>query len=135
MKSASPIRLQSDLMKAATITGAQAHRTPPEQIEYWASLGRSVESVLSMDAILAVRAGLAKLKLEAIKAEPVDPEAVFASLEEDRQSGLLANDISSASVRYQASTAHPGMLEQIDINGHVTLGQFNDGHFVAQVAE
>lgn len=37
MKSASPIRLQSDLMEAAAITGAQAHRTQPEQIEYWAS--------------------------------------------------------------------------------------------------
>ncbi|MCB1936185.1 MAG: hypothetical protein KDF59_09600, partial [Nitrosomonas sp.] len=35
-KSASPIRLQEELMKAAELTASRFHRSTAEQIEYWA---------------------------------------------------------------------------------------------------
>ncbi|MCF8003822.1 MAG: ParD-like family protein [Chromatiaceae bacterium] len=37
-KSASPIRLQEDLMQSASLAGSQLHRSAAEQIEYWAWL-------------------------------------------------------------------------------------------------
>ncbi len=37
-KSASPIRLQEDLMQAAALTGERFHRSTAEQIEYWAEM-------------------------------------------------------------------------------------------------
>ena len=33
-KAASPVRLQDELMQAATVTGARLHRSAAEQIEY-----------------------------------------------------------------------------------------------------
>ncbi|MCF6202823.1 MAG: ParD-like family protein [Methylococcaceae bacterium] len=57
-KSASPIRLQADLMQAAEITAKRYHRSTAEQIEYWADLGRTVASTLDPDVLLSVAAGL-----------------------------------------------------------------------------
>ncbi len=48
-KSASPIRLQEDLMKLAAVTGKRPHRSTAEQIEYWAEMGRNVSAMLNPD--------------------------------------------------------------------------------------
>jgi hypothetical protein len=58
-KSASPVRLQDDLMRRAALAGARHHRSAAQQIEYWASLGREVAALLDPDRLLAVQAGLA----------------------------------------------------------------------------
>jgi ParD-like antitoxin of type II bacterial toxin-antitoxin system len=41
------IRLSDDLFGQAQKTGALYHRSPPQQVEYWAKLGRVMESTLS----------------------------------------------------------------------------------------
>ena len=128
-KAASPIRLQADLMEAAALTGKRSHRSSAEQIEYWASIGRSVGKVLNPDAILAITTGLARVKVEPVIAGPIDPGQVFAALERDRKSGALAQSVSESTVRYQVSDSHPGQLEQIDSDGKITTGQFNQGVF------
>jgi len=128
-KAVSPVRLQADLMEAAALTGKRLHRSSAEQIEYWASIGRSVGLLLNPDSLLAVTAGLARLKVEPVIASPVDPDQVFAALERDRKSGVLARSVSQSTVRYQASDSHPGQLEQIDTDGTITIGQFKGGVF------
>jgi len=128
-KSASPVRLREDLMQSASLAGSRHHRSATEQIEYWASLGRQVAGFVDPDTLLDVAAGLARLKVEPILAQPVSPEAVFAAVEADRGSGLLSQKVSTAAIRYQASRAHPGYLERIDRNGERTLGTFDDGVF------
>lgn len=128
-KSASPVRLQQELMQRATLAGARHHRSAAEQIEYWATLGRQVAGVLDPDKLLDVLAGLAAVRVEPVTTAAVAPEQVFAALEQQRRSGELSGAVSSAVLRYQASTAHPGFLEEINPSGRRRLGQFRHGVF------
>jgi len=128
-KAASPVRLQEELMQAASLTGARSHRSAAEQVEYWASLGRQIANFVDPDTLLEVAAGLARLKVEPTVSQSIDPEAVFAAVEADRRSGVLSKKVTTASIRYQASVTHPGYLEQIDENGARTVGTFNNGAF------
>jgi len=130
-KAASPIRLQEDLMQAAESTAKRFHRSTAEQIEYWADLGKTVTSILDPDILLSVTAGLTTLKTEPVFSTPIDPDAVFQSLENEREEGILQNTITTNTVKYQASTQHLGYLEQIDLNGAITIGQFDNGQFTA----
>lgn len=128
-KAASPIRLQSDLMESAARVSARHHRSVAEQIEYWAALGRQVSRVLDPDTLLEVAAGTVRLRLEPISAPVVPSEQVFAAVDAARTSGTLAQSVSAASIRYQASETHPGCLEQIAADGTRRLGQFRQGVF------
>lgn len=128
-KASSPVRLQAELMEAATRSGQLAHRSAAEQVEYWASIGRTVGNLLTPDALVAVRSGLAQVKVEPILGSPIDPDQVFANLNQQRQSGQLVNTINTGNVRYQASVQHPGFLEQINPDGSIIIGQFRNGLF------
>ena len=128
-KSASPVRLQQELMQSATLAGARHHRSAAEQIEYWATLGRQVAGVLDPDKLLDVLSGLAAVRVEPVTTAAVAPEQAFAALEQQRRSGQLSGAVSSAALRYQASTAHPGFLEEIASDGRRRLGQFRHGMF------
>ncbi|MEE9338255.1 MAG: hypothetical protein V3U87_09260 [Methylococcaceae bacterium] len=130
-KSASPIRLQAELMQAAESTAKRFHRSTAEQIEYWADLGRSVSSTLDPDVLLSVLSGLTIIKTEPVISSPIDPAEVFKALENDRHTGLLHNSVASATTSYQASTKHLGLLEQVDQDGNITLGEFKNGQFIA----
>ncbi|WP_432472806.1 TA system antitoxin ParD family protein [Amphritea sp. HPY] len=128
-KAHSPLRLEADLVEQARITGKQLHRSTAEQIEYWADIGRNVAKVITPETLLQVYSGLARVKVEPVAGPTVDPEAVFHALEEDRECGNLKDNITSSSLRYQASVQHPGLLEQIALDGTVTLGRFKNGEF------
>jgi hypothetical protein len=129
-KSASPIRLQADLMQAATVAGKRLHRSTAEQIEYWADMGRRIATVLDPDDLLSVASGLAKINIEPVYAKPVNPDEIFDALEEDRRAGSLYQIINSRTVRYQVSESHPGYLEQINPDGEMTTGKFDNGEFL-----
>ncbi len=58
-KAASPIRLQAELMRTATIAGQRQHRSTAEQIKYWAAIGRSLAKIIDQDTLLELSAGLA----------------------------------------------------------------------------
>ena len=121
--------LQQDLMQRATLTGARHQRSAAEQIEYWAALGQQVAGILDPDKLLDVLTGLAAIKVVPIATSAVDPEQAFAALEQQRCSGQLSQSASGASLRYQASKAQPGLLEEINPNGMRRLGHFRDGVF------
>ena len=133
-KAASPIRLEKELMAAATRSGKRLHRTAAEQVEYWADIGRTVDASVSPDSLLEVATGLAQLKVERVVAVPVDPDDVFAALERDRNSGRLAKSVAGVGVRFQASRQYPGALERIDADGEITVGSFENGEFIAMPA-
>ncbi|SJM90740.1 type II toxin-antitoxin system VapB family antitoxin [Crenothrix polyspora] len=130
-KAASPIRLQDDIMQAATLAGKRNHRSAAEQIEYWAEMGRKVAAFLNPDDLLSVSAGLAKIRLEPVFGVPLDADTVFCALEAERSNGSLSQTVTRSSVRYQVSPLHPGYLEQIDGNGVRVTGQFENGEFIA----
>jgi hypothetical protein len=128
-KAHSPLRLEKQLVEQATLSGKLLHRSAAEQIEYWADIGRTVSSKMSPDALLQVISGLAQVKVEPVVTPVVDADLLFGELEEDRQSGALAQGITQSAVNYQASAAYPGLLEQIDHDGKVVIGSFQNGAF------
>ena len=132
-KAASPIRLQDELMQAAALTAERFHRSTAEQIEYWAEMGRNVDHILNPDDLLAISAGLAKITVEPVISEPVDPAAVFQSLEIDRAAGVLPQTVIGSAIRYQASATHPGLLEQIQPDGRIKTGKFQGGEFIEMI--
>ena len=142
-KASSPVRLEADLMQAATITGERAKRSAAEQIEYWAGLGRSIAKTIDHDTLLAVSTGLATLKVEPVIGEALDADSVFDALQHSRNSGKLSEDIMALAssglkqrenpanhVRYQAAVGHAGFLEQLHADGTVLIGQFINGEFL-----
>ena len=128
-KSASPIRLQQELMQSASAAAALHHRSTAEQIEYWASLGRQVARFINPEDLLDVASGLARFHVEPVPSKPVPPDAVFAAVERARTTGALSAQVSQASIRYQASADHPGALERITADGKRTVGHFVNGAF------
>ena len=131
VKAVSPIRLQQNLMQSAELAGKRFHRSTAEQIEYWAALGQSVSSTLNPDILLAIQTGLAKLNVEPVISPRINPDTVFGNLERQRKDSVLPDKVTSACTRYQVSSANPGWLEAIGVNGEVTVGQFKNGEFIA----
>ena len=129
-KASSPMRLEQGLVRAATLSSGLYKRSIAEQVEYWADIGRRVEKVIDPDTLLAIQAGLATVQVVPKDDVAVDADQLFARMEDDRRSGELAASVSSGALRYQASLAHPGMLERIDADGERTLGQFQQGQFI-----
>jgi len=128
-KSSSPVRLQRELMDAAALNGKRNHRSAAQQVEYWASIGRSVNNMVDPESLLSVISGLAKVTVESNRNVTIQSDDVFQSLENDRNQGDLQASVTTSTVRYQASSV-PGQLERIDPNGKVTLGQFMNGEFI-----
>lgn len=129
-KSASPIRLQAELMQVAESTAKRFHRSTAEQIEYWADIGREVSAELDPDVLLSIKSGLTVIKTEPVFSDPVDPDRVFKSLEKERNTGVLSTVVTNSTVRYQASTECPGYLEKVDACNNITIGHFENGQFI-----
>jgi len=128
-KASSPLRLEEELVKQAALAGKQLHRSTAEQIEYWADIGRQVANTITPDTLLQVCAGLARVTVEPVAAPLIDPDDLFNELEQARAKGSIQTDITHSTFRYQASTKHPGLLEQIALDGRVRIGHFENGEF------
>lgn len=126
---ASPMRLSPDLVRAAEAESLLHKRSVPRQIEYWAELGRQLADQLSMEDLLAVRQGLARLELRAVEAAPVDPDEVFSEVSELRESGGLYDAVTDADFHYEPSRYKPGMLDRVHRDGRRETGTFEGGEF------
>ncbi len=131
-KAPSPIRLQQDLMLQAESTARRFHRSTAEQIEYWATLGRSVASTLDPDVLMSISAGLSRLQVEQVVTPAINPDEVFRTLEEQRDNGSLQRNLTTSPISYQVSLTQPGALERIDEYGETTTGHFENGVFISQ---
>ncbi|MBU4387890.1 ParD-like family protein, partial [Candidatus Dependentiae bacterium] len=127
----SPLRLNSALIIAAQKVGTIQKRSVPNQIEYWAELGRAVEHLLEPADIYAITQGLKKITVEAVESEALNPEEVFASLEKGRSNGTLTEKLTSASAYYETSRNIPGLLDKVNTStGERQTGRFQNGKFI-----
>jgi hypothetical protein len=130
---ASPLRLSAALVEAAEKEGAVQKRSAPKQIEFWAELGKAVDGVIDAADVVAVIQGLRKIKVEPVTSMAVDARDVFDSLETIRESGGLAEKVTSAAVYYEASLSRPGLLDRVSSRtGERQTGQFHKGVFKVQ---
>jgi hypothetical protein len=129
-KAHSPIRIQDDLMRAARAAGQQMHRSTAEQIEYWASIGKSLSGVVDADQLLDVISGLATIEIKPVGNVNVDFDTVLDELEKDRSSGVLEHAVRSQDeTHYQACRLRPGFIERVEPGGAVIVGKFENGVF------
>jgi len=128
-KAASPVRLQQNLMQAATLAGKRFHRSASEQVEYWADIGQRVSNIIDPDVLLSISAGLARVKIEPVLGKPIDPNKLFKSMEAERAHGTLSPAVSNNALKYQVSHSYPGQLERIQ-GGRIDIGQFKNGQFI-----
>lgn len=66
--------------------------------------------------------------MEQVVGQRVDPEAVFSALDVQREGRDLQAGVSESPVRYQTSLDYPGLLERIDRDGSLQVGQFRNGN-------
>jgi len=86
------IRISDELATYAEAAAVVSHRSPPQQIEHWAQIGRVLEPALSYRAEAAVKqVGRAELDAALDRAET--PEAIRRTQEIVRRtSGAIASE-------------------------------------------
>jgi len=129
MAGSTPLRLDEDLVRAAGAAGRLHRRSVPRQIEFWAEIGRAVEKRLSVEDLIAVREGLARLVVDRGTSLAAPPAEVFGDIERLREAGALADRVSETPTRYQSCPGRPGLLERIAGDGSRALGRFQGGEF------
>lgn len=85
---------------------------------------------MKLDLLEFRPANIEEEKRGEVVASAVDADVVFGLFEADRQSQKFSKDVTGSTVRYQTSHTHPGLLERIDQDGHVTQGTFKNGVFI-----
>ncbi len=127
------LRIDQDLAFQAEREAKIQNRSKTKQLEYWAKLGKAISSKLNIADAFAVSQGIKTIKLEithSAQSIPIDPDAIFNDLENDRAKGLLAKDVTSAKIYYEASIEHPGYLDRVNsVTGKKQTGSFEDGEF------
>jgi len=111
------------------------NRSKTKQLEYWAKLGKAISSKLDITDAFAVSQGIKTIKLElspSVQSIPIDSDVIFDDLENDRAKRLLAKNVTSAKIYYEASVEHPGCLDRVNsITRERQTGSFENGKFRA----
>ncbi len=127
------LRIDRDLALQAEREARIQNRSKAKQLEYWAILGKTVASKLSISDAFAVSQGIKTIKLEEptlVQSISMNSDDVFNRLEKDRDKGILAGKVTTARIYYEASKDHPGYLDQVDsITGERHTGIFEHGEF------
>jgi len=129
------LRIDRDLALQAEREARIQNRSKTKQLEYWAKLGKAVSSKLDISDAFAVSQGIKTIKLEvapSVQSIPVDSDTIFNGLENDRAKGILAENVTSARIYYEASVEHPGYLDRVNaITRERQTGSFEHGEFKA----
>jgi hypothetical protein len=105
-------------------------RSIPNQVEYWATLGRIVSSVIGIEDAYAIIQGLKQVRVEPVQTVSVDSDAVFNNLEADRKKGFKDKPVTSAPFYYEASKKGNGLLDMVNSQtGERKTGKFSKGKF------
>lgn len=113
-----PLRLSDDLLLEARLAGELQKRSPAQQIEYWAALGRALEPLLQVEQVFALhKAGKLRPVSECLRGvdTPEGRRRVSAILEQKEFP------------HYEPGPK--GLLTRIEKNGKRATGRFVDRQF------
>ena len=97
------LRLDDELVAHAEAEGRLSKRSPPKQVEYWADLGRRLAEMLSPMDLIALTQGIVRVRVDSLDAEWIDPDAVFAEVDRQRELGGTNAELTQAPFYYEAS--------------------------------
>ncbi len=115
-----PVKVSDALVLDARLMGEATQRSIAGQIEFWARLGRSIETLLRGDQMLALcRAG---------KAKPLS--ACLESMDSPEGRKRLAEHLKSLPFpHFEPARGSAGLLVRIEANGKRTTGRFVNRKF------
>ncbi len=117
-----PVKVSDALVLDARLMGEATQRSIAGQIEFWARLGRAVETLLRGDQMLAL--------CKAAKARPLS--ACLESVDSVEGRKRLAKHLASLPYpHYEPAPDSAGLLIRIDAHGRRTLGRFVNRKFQA----
>ena len=110
-----PVAISDDLIREASLMAEVSERSLSAQIEFWASLGRSVEPLLRGEQVVALR--------RSSRARPLSEALRDVDTEEGRKrvKGYLD---AGPHPQFEAVPDSPGLYRKIEADGTVTLGKF-----------
>src|SRR5262249_10266859 len=115
-----PVKVSDALVLDARLMGEATQRSIAGQIEFWARLGRAVETLLRGDQMLAL--------CKSGKAKPLS--ACLNSIDSGEGGKRLAVHIRSLPYpHYEPVPGSPGLLVKIEANGKRTTGRFVNRKF------
>jgi hypothetical protein len=117
-----PVKLSESLVLDARLTGEVAERSIAGQIEFWAGLGRAVESVLRADTALALKKRGATMPLS----------ACLRSVNTRAGQTRLARVLAARPYPHFEPAAVPGLVVKVDKDGTRTIGRFVHREFRAE---
>lgn len=115
-----PVKLSDSLVLDARVTAEFAQRSIAGQIEFWAGLGRAIESLLRGREVLALR------KLNGARPLSECLETVDSPAGRRRVADYLG---SRPFPHYEAATRYPGFLIRTEESGTRTVGRFVNRRF------
>ena len=127
-----PVKLSDELVKLARREAEATERSITAQIEHWAKLGRSVETALRYEDVLALKRGDGNLRSAFSGA--LTRQAIYHVLQNvaaatDRSE--LARTLKQSRVVYQSDPSGSGSIVRIEPDGTRTAGRFEKRRFVA----
>ena len=115
-----PVKVSDALVLDARLMGEATQRSIAGQIEFWARLGRAVETLLRGDKILAL--------CKAGKTKPLS--ACLKSIDSPEGRRRLSQHLQSLPYpHYEPAPDSPGLLVRIEANGRRTTGRFVNRKF------
>jgi hypothetical protein len=115
-----PVKVSDALLLDARLMGETTQRSIAGQIEFWARLGRAIESLLRGDQMLAL--------CKAGKAKPLS--ACLKSVDSTEGRKRLAEHLKSLPYpHFEPAPGSAGLLVRIEVNGKRTTGRFVNRKF------
>jgi len=117
-----PVKLSDALVLDARVVGETTERSIAGQIEFWARIGRAVESVLRTESVLRLKQrGEARPLSDCLRT--VDTKAGRARVKAHLDGRPFPH--------FEPAPDRPGFLVRIDEGGKRTLGRFVNREFKA----
>jgi hypothetical protein len=123
-----PVKLSDELVESAREEAANTDRSITGQIEHWAKIGRSVETVLRYQEVQTLKRSPLNAALTTATRRAIQAALARVVTESDRRS--LARSLKAGRTVYQSDPAGSGLTERIQSDGTRTLGRFTDRRFV-----
>lgn len=116
-----PVKLSDSLVLDARLTSKIAERSIAGQIEYWASLGRAIEPVLSGEKALALRKS----------GDAVPLSELISTVDSPAGRKRVADYLAKQPYPHFEAADRPGLLVRIEEDGTRTIGKFVGDEFRA----
>lgn len=120
-----PVKLSDALVLEARLAGEAQERSIAGQVEFWARLGRSVESLLNGKQLLALRRSAEAISLSDL-VDVVDTPKGRVMFSKYLQSEPYPH--------YEAHPSCEGLLVRTEENGTRTVGRFVNRTFVPETS-